>query len=81
MTKALKINPQTWYTLQEVVEHEMFPWLNSYHSVRKTVTADYAKKNVLRTIAKGTGKNIRYQLKGENIIKFIKLVEAGTVRL
>lgn len=80
--KESKIIPQRWYTLQEIVEQKMFPWLPlSYWSVRRVVLADYAQKNKLRTIAKGNGRNIRYQVKGENILTFIKAVETGSVRL
>ena len=82
MAKALQINPQAWYTLQDIVQHKMFPWFDSYHSVRKAVLTDTKRtSSILRTVSKGKGKNVRYKIKGENIIKFIKAVEAGSVRL
>lgn len=80
MAKTVKLDPAGWYTLQEIVQMQAFPWLSSYHSVRKAVTSKQHAK-VLQPVVKGTGKNVRYQVKGENIIKFIKGVEAGSVRL
>lgn len=80
--KESKIIPQRWYTLQEIVEKKMFPWLPvSYWSVRRVVLHDRKQKNVLKAVTMGEGKNIRYQFKGANIIRFVKAVEAGNVRL
>lgn len=80
MAKTTKINPLGWYTLQDIVQMKAFPWLPSYWSVRKAITTPKVTK-VLQPVVRGKGKNVRYQFKGENIIKFIKAVETGTVRL
>lgn len=81
MAKAVKIEPQEWYTLQEVVEKNMMPWAGSYYSIRKLVVHEMKRSHLLRPIVTGKGTNVRYKLKGENIIKFIKAVETGAVRL
>lgn len=80
MAKTAKLDPAGWYTLQEIVNMNVFPWLPSYHSVRNALT-DKKLSRVLQPVVRGSGKNVRYQVKGENIIKFIKAVETGTVRL
>lgn len=81
MARATKIQPQEWYTLQDIVRGKMFPWANSFWSVRNVVTLDRAGKNMLRAMITGTGRATKYRFKGENITKFVKAVEAGTVRL
>lgn len=81
MTKVIKVNPQGWYSLQDIVTGRMFPWVSSFGSVRNIVAQDRKKKNLLRANINGTGRATKYHFKGEHIIKFVKAVEAGTVRL
>lgn len=81
MAKPVKINPDAWYTLQDIVSDKMLPWAGSYHAVRQLVVHEMKKTHLLRPIVTGKGTNVRYKLKGENIIKFIKAVETGAVRL
>lgn len=81
MTRATRIDPQGWYTLQDVVRSHMFPWARSFWSVRNVVTLDRKNKNLLRATITGTGRATKYHFKGDRIIKFIKAVEAGSVRL
>jgi len=80
MAKETKIDPQAWYTLRDIVQHAMFPWLPSYWSVQKAVT-EKKIASILKPVVRGKGTNVRYQFKGENILKFIKSVETGSVRL
>lgn len=77
----LTINPRRWYTLKEIAEHKMFPWASSYLLTRRIITDDLKGKKRLHTVTMGKGFNVRYQVKGEHIIKFIKAVETGAVRL
>lgn len=81
MTRAKTIDPKTWYTMQDIVRHCMFPWATSFWSVRNVVTLDRAKTNVLKATVTGTGRGTKYHFKGEHIINFIKNVEAGKIRL
>lgn len=79
MSRATKIDPQRWYTLQEIVEQKMIPWASSYWSIRNLVTADLKSKKLLGTVTMGSGTNVRYQIKGSSIIKFIEKVAAGKI--
>lgn len=79
MAKALQIDPKRWYTLQEIVEGNMFSWAGSYWSVRKIVSEGAGKK-ILCPMITGKGTNVRYKVQGVNISKFIRQVESGTAR-
>lgn len=84
MKKLSKIKPKAeeWYSLQDVVRNKMFGWCpSSFWSVRNTVEMDARGKNILKPVITGTGRATKYQFKGENIIKFVKLIEAGSYRL
>lgn len=80
--KLISPKPGEWYSLQMVVTNRMFGWCpSSFWSVRNTVEMDARCKNILKPVITGTGRATKYQFKGENIIKFVKLIEAGTYRL
>ncbi len=81
MTKQTKIEPQTWYTMQDIVRSKMFPWVSSLWSVRNLVALDRRNKSILKANITGTGRATKYHFKGENIIKFVKEFESGKVRL
>lgn len=73
-----KIETETWYSLLELVDVGAFPWIGKDVRVYKqAIVKDLKGKNHLKTIVSGTGKGTRYRFKGENVIKFIKLVESG----
>lgn len=79
--KKEKINPTEWYSLQDIVRMRMFPWYSSFAYVRKVVVEDYQGRNVLKAVITGKQSGRKYQIKGEHIIKFIKAVESGKVKL
>lgn len=79
--KTTKIDPDGWYTMQDIVRDKMFPWASSFWSVRNLVALDGRNKRILKTNIKGTGRATKYHFKGENIIKFISEFESGKVRL
>lgn len=82
MTKAVKIQDNTWYTLQDIVRSKFFTWTtHTFWSARKVVASDQKQKNLLKPVITGKGTNTKYRFKGENIIKFVKAVETGNVRL
>lgn len=81
MTRAIKIQPIKYYTLQDIVRGGMFKWVTSFSAVRNVVEVDGKNKNILKCIVTGNGRGKKYHLKGENIIKFIKAVEDGKIRL
>ena len=81
-TKTVEIKPEEWYSLQDVVKKHMFVWCaSSYWSVRNVVALDRRNKNILKATIIGTGRATKYRFKGENIINFIKLVDAGEIQL
>ena len=76
-----QINAEGWYSLQDIQREQMFPWCSSFWSVRNVVALDRRNKNILKATIQGTGRATKYHFKGDNIIKFVKLVEDGTVQL
>jgi hypothetical protein len=81
MTKAVKVIPRNWYSLQDIVRDGLFPWVSSFGSVRDIVAKDIASRNLLKATIKGEGRGKKYLFKGVHIIKFVSAVEAGKVRL
>lgn len=81
MNKRVKIDPEEWYSLFDVSEFGLFPWCTDIRTVRKWVNLDKKKKNVLKAVIQGEGRGTKYQIKGENIQKFITAVESGQYQL
>lgn len=80
MSKKISVNK--WYSLSDLVEHNLFPWCNGdIRRYRNVVIADKKSKDHLKTMIIGSGKGTRYQVKGKNIISFLHHVERGNVRL
>ena len=76
-----KINPNVWYSLQDLYRDRTFHWVKDISAIRKFIQADIAGKNTLKTLVTGKDQGRKYRIKGENIINFIKEVEAGKVTL
>lgn len=82
MTKATKIKPDEWYSLQDIVSKKMFTFCApSFWSVRNVVALDRRNENVLQAVITGTGRATKYRFKGEHIIRFNGLVESGQAKL
>lgn len=81
MARANKIDPNAWYSLNDVYTKHMFHWVRDISAIRKFVQADIAGKNILKTLVTGVAQGRKYRIKGENIINFIKAVEAGKVTI
>lgn len=77
MADIEKIKPSGYYSLKDIIQNKLFPWYTSYEYVRKVVKKDYQGRNILKAVITGEGRNRKYVLKGENIIKFIKAVDSG----
>ncbi len=75
------IDPTKWYTLYEIADHKLFRGYEAVQTVRRIILADKNKKNVLQTIIEGSANGRRYGIKGENIIKFLSVWEAGEYQL
>lgn len=81
MTK-LKVKPDEWYTLQDIVKNKMFyPLASSFWATRKIVGLDRKNGNILKVTITGTGRGSKYHFKGEHIISFIKQMNGGKIRL
>lgn len=73
-----KIDSERWYSLTELADGHMFPWLGcDIRRYRRFVGIDRKGKNHLKGMIMGKGKTKRYNFKGENIATFLNLVEAG----
>lgn len=73
----IKIEPNQWYTLSDVVRHGFFPWASSFSSVRGIVKADLEMKNILKCTIQGEERGTKYHIKGSNLIKFIEAFNEG----
>ena len=81
MISKNKINIEKWYSLTELADGSVFPWLGSdIRRYRKFVALDKKGNNHLKGMITGIGKTRRYSFKGSNILTFIKLVEDGKVK-
>ena len=79
-TRTLK--PDEWYTLSDLVNMNMFPFCGTdIRRYRSAVKADKMGADILRTVIRGHGMGMRYTFKGENVLKFIRGVESGKVKL
>jgi hypothetical protein len=76
-----KVKKDSWYTLQDIVRDKIFPWVTSFWAIRNIVKLDREKENILKATIVGVGRGTKYHFKGENIIKFIKKVESGNIKL
>lgn len=82
MKKKQDILPNEWYSLTYLARQKVFPWLGAdIRTYRSFVTKESKGKNLLKGVIIGDGRLKRYQFKGENIIKFKSLIEAGKVQL
>ena len=81
MEKEIKINPNEWYTLTDIVQSKMFPWATSFWSIRRLVVLDSKKKNILKANIRGEGRGTKYYFLGVNIIKFIDEFKSGKIKL
>lgn len=81
MTKKATIQPNSWYSLQDIVREKMIPWASSFSTIRRIVETDGANKNILKATISGEGRGKKYLFKGSNIINFITAVEAGKAGL
>lgn len=76
--KTIKIDPEKWYSLTEIVQAGIFPWCRTIKGVRKWVSMDRAGKNKLKATIIGEGNLKRYHIKGKHIIEFVASIEDGS---
>lgn len=76
--KKVKVEPEKWYNLKEIVTLGLFSWCKDIKTIRKWIIEDKKKKDVLKAVIKGEGLNVRYLILGKNIITFVRMVEDGS---
>lgn len=76
-----KLEPNEYYSLEQLKRMKAFSWCRSAWARRKVVERDAKKDNYLKAIVSGEGRGTKYKILGANVIKFIKAVESGKVRL
>jgi hypothetical protein len=72
-----KIEPDRIYDISEMLEKKMFWWVKNFKSYISIIMHDFRNENIMRTKITGEGRGIRYQIKGRNIINFIKRYGLG----
>lgn len=61
------------YSLTEIAERKLFPWVRNERSVRKHLEADLAGPNLLKAQITGADSQKRYLVSGKNIIKYLQI--------
>ena len=65
------INPKKIYNLKELHEQRLIPWAVHYNTLRKIISLDFSNRNILNISRSGKGRQMRYGIRGSNIIKYI----------
>lgn len=74
----IKIKAEGWYSLKDLARGNAFPWCGTdIRPYRKIVLADKIGRDILKATVIGKGRIRRYQIKGVNIINFIRAFESG----
>lgn len=74
-----KIDPNADYGLQDIQVKGLLPWARDIRTIRKYITADIAKENILKAKTEGSGRLLRYHIKGRNLITFIEVYGPGAM--
>ena len=77
--KDKKIEPEKWYTLQEIVNQKLFYWCRSFVTYQKYIIKDKNTDNFLKATITNKGRQTRYHIKGKNIIEYLENVENGNI--
>lgn len=75
------LDPEAWYSLNDIVQLGLFPWVKEFRAVRNVVLKDRASRNLLKTVITGEGHGTKYRFKGKNIANFIHEFEAGKAKI
>ena len=66
------INPKKEYSLKDIRDGKMIPWALHYQTLRRIISKDFTNGNILQAVRKGEDRQIRYAIRGSNIIKYKK---------
>lgn len=69
------INPNGWYSVQDIADKKLIPFLNTAYKIKKWIDRGYLKGNKV-----GLMQGKRYFIRGSEIIKFIAKWEGGDFR-
>jgi len=74
-----KIDPDKYYSAKKLSEMKVFPWISSYHTLKKWITDDilYNENAVFKTIKKGIKTGTRYLIKGSTVIEIYEKTKPG----
>lgn len=85
-TVQLQPDPNRWYSPQEILDKNFFPWIdNSNLKASDTMIRwikkdlEQGEKSILKATVIGKGAATRYSIKGERIIDFIAKFEEGGI--
>lgn len=71
---------QKYLSLKALVQSQQIPWVTSYNTIKKWVTQDMKRDNILKVLKVDTGGNTRYYIKPKNVKKYIKALKKGTIK-
>jgi hypothetical protein len=76
------IDPNKFYTINQIAIQKLLPWISSNQAIKRYVMYDLGHDNILQTVIKPGGiSGVRYFIKGENIIKILAKFEDGSLFL
>lgn len=72
--KMKEIQQNKWYSLAEMVENKLFPWIKSYQAYRNIILGDKMlpkNQRKLDAVILGEGRAKIIRIKGSNIISYL----------
>lgn len=69
--KLLRQNRHDRYTLTDVTQMEMIPWVSSYRTVRSLIHSDMRNDNLLDVEITGRDSQRRYTVTAKGLIKYL----------
>ena len=71
MTKVGAIKPDKAYSLREIRDEKLIPWALHIQTLRRIINDDLSGENLLQADRKGAGRQTRYIIWGDRIIRYI----------
>lgn len=69
-----KIDSLKWYSLTEIAEQRLMPWVKHHRSLVNLINEDKEGRNLLKVAIRGVGNGKRYYILGSNLRKYIEEV-------
>jgi hypothetical protein len=78
--KKQTINPTEWYSMNDIIAGQLFPWCKGTRVVRRIIQDDLRSgHSILKSQVTGMGRGTKYRIYGRNLIRFIEKVEQGKI--